>query len=135
LIGEQVALDRLKICFIRQDGTNCGVCAKCTYAVEALALFGALDRSLTMPKTVGRGCIVCTGTGNYGDLTNLLAHVKRLGGRPGLDRAIAKAIADFDRAAWRRAWRSRIRRLAKRRRRKWRLEWIGWLKSHRLPSG
>jgi hypothetical protein len=127
IAAEPLALRHLRVCYLTADGTNCGSCAKCSFVIETLRLFGALHRAETFPETNGR--IVCTGMGSIGDLRNLLEHVQLRGGPPGLQAEIENALAAYIAGTTQRKIQRRIRRAAKRVRRRFRLERLGWLRS------
>jgi hypothetical protein len=135
LTSEPVALENLKVCFKRHDGTNCGGCQKCAYAIEAFDLFDALDRAITFPFRPGATALVCTGGGNEGDLLNLLDHCKKRGKRPDLQANLVGAVQDYRRNKRRHGAALRVKRGVKRLRRKVRLEVLARLKSHSLPTG
>jgi hypothetical protein len=134
LTAEPLALEKLRVCFHRHDGRNCGHCQKCIYAIEALDVFGALDRAPTFPFKAGRLPLKCTGRGNEGDLVNLLEHCTASGRRPDLVIGIGRALRSFRRYELIRQSAQRLKRHVKRWRRRLRLERLGRLKSHALPG-
>jgi hypothetical protein len=133
LTAAHLALQNLKVCFKKADGTNCGQCQKCIFAIEALDLFGALDRAPTFPFKPGRLKLRCTGDGNEGDLINLLDHCRLSGRRPDLQADIDRALRTYRRYKPARNVVHRGQRALKQIKRRLRLEYLGKLKSHPLP--
>jgi hypothetical protein len=50
LLGSELALEHLHVCWMSQSAANCGVCEKCLRTLTILELLGARDRAATFPS-------------------------------------------------------------------------------------
>ncbi len=112
VVGSQLAMEHLHVCWMGEDDHNCGNCEKCLRTLTDLELLGRLDRALTFPPGAwsleALRHLTLRNDIDRRSLTRLSRRAMEAG-RPDVARALCTAIRHYDLRVGTIRWLRRLR--------------------------